>query len=147
MTWSFQGWANLNQRFEDQYLDVLQNIESAIVQAYREHPDLADGNVDRALEGLVRLYQAEARGRAAPVLRLRELEQQVYDGVKEMCDWRMHRPEPDPQEPDRPVFLPGTPLTVEEIIACLKRIRKSIALWTKQGGRQGYLDYIAQSFA
>lgn len=134
----------MNGRIEDHYLDVLQNIEAAIVQVYREHPELADGNVDLALEGLVRLYQAEARGRAAPVLRLRELEQQVYDGVKEMCDWRMHRTRPDPQESDEPVLLPGTPLTVEEIVACLKRIRKSIALWTKQGGRQGYLDYIAQ---
>jgi hypothetical protein len=137
----------MNQRFEDQYLDVLQNIEAAIVQVYHEHPELADSSVDRALEGLVRMYQTEARGRPAPVLRLHGLERQVYDAVKEMCDWRMGRTEPDQQEPDEPALPPGTPKTVDEIAACLKRVRKSIALWTKQGGRQGYLDYITQFIA
>jgi hypothetical protein len=137
----------MGQRFEDQYLDVLQNIEVAIVQVYHDHPELADSSVDRAVEGLVRWYQAEARERSAPVVRLHELEQQVYDGVKAMCDWHMGRTGPDQQEPDAPALPPGAPKTVDEIIACLKRIRKSIALWTRQGGRQGYLDYITQFIA
>ncbi|HVO70805.1 MAG TPA: hypothetical protein VMT24_12215 [Aggregatilineaceae bacterium] len=138
----------MSHRFEDQYLDVLQNIEAAIVQVYRKHPELADSSVDQAMEGLVRMYQAEARGRSAPVVRLHEPEQQVYDGVKMMCDWRMGRAEePDQQEPREPALPPGTPKTVDEIVACLKRIRKSIVLWTKQGGRQGYLDYITQFIA
>lgn len=35
--------------FEDKYLDVLQNIEMAIVGVYRQHKDLLDYDVDRVL--------------------------------------------------------------------------------------------------
>lgn len=31
-----------------------------------------------------------------------------------------------------------------EIVACLKRLRKSVQFWTKSGGRQGYLNYIVE---
>ena len=37
-------------------------------------------------------------------------------------------------------------LTLDEVIACLKRIRSSIKLWTKDYGRQGYLHYVEQWF-
>ena len=47
--------------FEEQYLDVLQNIEFAIVSAYREHNDLRDREVMRALDALIDFYRAEAR--------------------------------------------------------------------------------------
>jgi hypothetical protein len=33
---------------------------------------------------------------------------------------------------------------VDVIIACLKRIRKSVEKWNKQGGRQGYLTFVEQ---
>jgi hypothetical protein len=36
------------------------------------------------------------------------------------------------------------PITVDEIQACLKRLRKSIETWSKHGGTQGYLNYIRQ---
>jgi len=34
------------------------------------------------------------------------------------------------------------PISPDEIMECLKRIRKSVDLWHKQGGRQGYLYFI-----
>lgn len=131
--------------FEDQYMDVLQNIEFGIMQVYREHPDLTDHNVDKALNGLIRVYQAQLREQSAPKLALRELEQQVYDAVKHMCDWRMGKSGSQDDDGEDSDALPEDiePKTSDEIIACLKRIRKSINLWTKQGGRQGYLYYIA----
>ena len=33
-------------------------------------------------------------------------------------------------------------LTVDEILACLKRLRTSVKRWTKDGGRQGYLTFV-----
>ncbi len=30
------------------------------------------------------------------------------------------------------------------MIACLKRIRSSIQLWNKEGGRRGYLNFVSQ---
>jgi len=35
------------------------------------------------------------------------------------------------------------PITVNELLDCLKRIKKSVQFWTKEGGRQGYLVYIS----
>ena len=34
------------------------------------------------------------------------------------------------------------PVSLDVIVACLKRIRKSIQRWNKEGGRQGYLIFI-----
>jgi len=65
--------------FEEQYEDVLQNIEFAIVSTYREHPDdISDWSVEAALDVLIRAYSAEQTGRTIPAARLSEPEQQIY---------------------------------------------------------------------
>jgi len=129
--------------FEQEYEDVLQNIEFVIVSVYREHPEITDWTVETALDGLVRVYQAEGLGRAAPKLRLSEQEQQVFDRVRAMCEWRMGR-EWLTVEDNQPV-LPEMPTkTLDEISACLKRIRTSVKRWNKSGGRRGYLDFVSQ---
>lgn len=126
----------MTPQFEDQYMDVLQNIEFAIASIYQANSELTDFGVDKALAGLIRVYQARMKEQAAPKLTLKDIEQQVYDAVKNMCDWRLG----ETQGPELERLAPKTP---DEIVACLKRIRKSISLWTRQGGRQGYLTYIA----
>jgi hypothetical protein len=35
-------------------------------------------------------------------------------------------------------------LSPEVMTQCLKRLRKSLEHWTKEGGSQGYLTYISQ---
>ena len=47
---------------EDTHLDVLQNIEFAIVSVYRKQSGLRDLDVMRALDALIDVYRAEARG-------------------------------------------------------------------------------------
>ena len=127
-------------RVEEEYQDVLQNIEMAISAFYREHPELIDFHVDAALEALVRTYQREKTGGAA-VLPRPGLPQEVYQAVKTVCDWRLGR-ENVVDEEGQPMGV--EPLTVDEIQLCLKRLRKSIDTWTKRGGSQGYLNYIRQ---
>jgi len=71
------------------------------------------------------------------------LTEELYHSVRTICDWRLgRRPllSPEGSPPDVSV----QPLTLDELIACLKRLRKSIRLWTQAGGRQGYLIYISQ---
>ncbi|MEZ5585331.1 MAG: hypothetical protein R3F37_23615 [Candidatus Competibacteraceae bacterium] len=46
----------------DEHLDVLQNIEFAITRAYRDHRDITDRQIMRALDALTDHYRAEARG-------------------------------------------------------------------------------------
>jgi hypothetical protein len=132
-----------DQKFEEKYLDVLQNIEFGIVNVYRQQPELTDWDAMDAVEALLRHYTAEARNRTPPTARLSELSQPVFDSLKAMCEWRLGREHLLNQD-DRPVGLDMEPKTVDEIIACLKRIRRSIRFWEKKGGRQGYLNFVSE---
>ena len=129
--------------FEERYQDVLQNIEFGIMRVYRENFEMTDWDALTAVERLIRDYQAEAKGRQSKPPSLPSLPQQAYDSVRVMCELRLGR-ETLLDEDDQPVELEMTPLSLDEIITCLKRIRKSINLWTREGGRQGYLTYIDQ---
>jgi hypothetical protein len=132
-----------DQSFEDTYLDVLQNIEFGIVRVYRERPELTDWDALNATEALIRGYTAESRGRSRPNIRLSDLPQLVFDSVEAMCEWRLGRERPF-AEGNQPVEMEMEPKTTDEIIACLKRIRKSIKRWNKEGGRQGYLNFVSE---
>ena len=127
---------------EDQYLDVLQNIEYAILSVYRENPDLLDYDVDKVLNLLWTEYRHEKQDKTTPAPQLGANAQRVYARVKSMCEWRLGRQKLAREKDDQPVEMDLKPLTLDEIMACLKRIRKSVELWTKQGGRQGYLYFI-----
>lgn len=123
---------------EEQYLDVLQNIEFAIVSVYRGNSDLTDHNVDMALESLVKLYRGRNVFPPQSPLTL-----EVYEAAQGICDWRLGEDDLM-DESGQMADLPHEPVSREVIIACLQRIRKSVRTWTKQGGRQGYLNYIDQ---
>jgi len=129
--------------FEEEYQDVLQNIEFAIVNTYHQLPDMVDYDVETVLSALIRTYQAEQSGRPVTIRPLNELRQELHDRVKLMCDWRLGRAELTREDQSKNLPTPRT-VTLDEIIACLKRIRKSVQRWTKQGGRQGYLTFIDQ---
>ena len=126
---------------EEDHLDILQNLEFAIANVYRTNPALMDSNVDNALEALDRTYTREPSGRAA-IVPGNPATREVYDRVRLMCEWRLGR-NPVETEEGEPGPSPE-PVSREIILACLKRLRKSIRMWTKEAGRQGYLNYINQ---
>jgi len=134
-------------RFEDQYLDVLQNLEFGIVQAAREQPELADWHVESAVNALVKLYRAEASGSETrdPAADLDPLAQEVYALMYGMAELRLGRGQAF-DEDGEPVEIPCEPITAQEMVDCLKRIRKSIQRWSKWGGRRGYLTYVDEFF-
>jgi hypothetical protein len=126
--------------FEDEYIDVLQNIEMMILHVYREHADLLDYDVDKVLNLLWTEYRHEKINKTTPKPTLNANAQLVYDGVRQICEWRLGRkemtvgPEFVREKPE--------PISIDEILACLKCILKSIKLWNKEGGRRGYLYFI-----
>ena len=132
-----------NLPFEEHYETILRNIESGIVYLYDENPEMTDWEVLAAIEGLIRRYRAETKGRQSPPLPLDPLTAQVYDAIELICGFhRGTRPLLD--EGGKPLDFSIETLTLDEIVACLKRVRKSINLWTEQGGRRGYLTFISQ---
>jgi hypothetical protein len=131
--------------FEDQYLDVLQNLELAIIQIARKTPELTDWHVQSAVEALVRYYKAQAAGKEMRDLssRLDPLARQVYDMMHTMAHFLLGEGQVVNEE-NEPVEIPLDLVTPQEMYACLKRIQKSIRRWNRIDGRKGYLEYIDQ---
>ena len=130
-------------KIEEQYADVLQNIESGIVATYREHPEMSDFEVMRVLDALVDGYRGEAIGRTFDDSMLPDLDRLCCDAVRRMCEWRLGRAGPvggPPSAADKNMEH----VTVDEIVLCLKKILKSAKWWNKEGGRQGYLNFVIQ---
>ncbi len=129
---------------EEEYFDTLQNIETAIVGVYKSQPALLDMEVLDALDGLIRVYGWEKEGRGTPKMRLSERSQQVFEDCRRICEWRLGRQLLNPGESEQEGEDDKEDITVTEVLLCLKRIRSSVGLWNKQGGRQGYLNYVRQ---
>ncbi len=124
--------------FEEKYLDVLQNIEFPIQVVYKEYPDLLDSEALSAIESLIEFYTAEERKRLPRQFPLSVRAKEVYEGVKEMCDFRLGKELPKDFSLD---FKPN-PISFSEMIHCLKTIKNSIIKWNKWYGIQGYLNFV-----
>jgi hypothetical protein len=129
------------QEFEEQYMGVLQNIEFGIVRIFHKHPELMDWDVMQTLDALIKKYKAEEANRPAPAVMLNELRQTLFDSVQTMCELNLGQANLETQEGE-PMSLSAHSVT--EIVLCLKRIRKSVELWNKKNGGQGYLNFIIQ---
>jgi hypothetical protein len=128
---------------EKDYLDILQNIEFAIMSVYRDNPLLVDFDVEAAINALISLYHAQSQNHEPRPVRLNERATLVYERVAAMCDWRLGREGLVTADESEDV-PPPEPVTLDVIDACLKRIRKSVQRWNKEGGRQGYLTFVGR---
>jgi hypothetical protein len=128
---------------EEEYLDVLQNIEFAIVSTYRDHPEMRDGDVTYALEAVISAYRAEMASRPAEEFSASAAEAALCRAIRNMCEWRLGRIDAEDLEA-APLGPVPQPIKVEEILLCLKRILKSVTRWNKSGGQRGYLSFIVQ---
>jgi hypothetical protein len=124
----------------ESHLDVLQNIEHAIGGVYEEYPRITDYRVMSALDALIASYRAEFRGHRPKECFLDREECLIHDRVRAICEWRMGRGQ------DAAVLeeLSVTPTNLEDMLSCLRKIRKSVDRWNGQLGPQGYLGFMTQ---
>ena len=129
-------------RIEEEHTDILQNMEFAINSVHKENPTMSDHSVTRAVDALIEHYRAVARNHVPKATRLDDPDSIIFHHVWMMCEYRLGRSviggEPLPDE------LVTTP---DVILACLRRIKKSVEFWNEYGGRQGYLTYISNFIA
>ena len=116
-------------------LDVLQNIEFAVVQVWHSHPEMTNYAAMRAYEAAITYYGSIAREHTPKPVNLTGLDATLFEEIRKMCEWRLGRATAS-GKPELP------PLPPEELVACLRKLRKSVDHWTQQGGRQGYFQYI-----
>ena len=131
------GWDN------DKYLDVLQNIEFAIVSVYQEHADLRDREVMHALDAAIEFYRAEMRGHTPKPHKIEGRPTVIFRRVQEMCEYRRGRSALTADDGEQRL-PPGEEKTAEEILYCLRQIRKSVERWSNQAGPQGYLQFVSE---
>ena len=133
----------MNARVEEEYADILFGIETAIVSVVSEVPDLVDKSVLAAIDALIALYTTEIRrgrrSRPAPAGRAGV----VYERCLLVCEWQLGRGDMT-RDPVGGIPRRRGEFTLSELSMCLKRLRKSIRLWHKQGGRRGYLSYVRE---
>lgn len=130
-------------RVEEEYADVLQNIESAIVTVFDSKSDLVDRDVVAAIEWLIKGYTRVQSGHDVPSIGPPGRARIVYEQCRRICEWRLGRQPLN--EGERSEVDPNVgELSLSEMILCLKRLRKSVRLWHAQGGPQGYLKYVRQ---
>ena len=60
-----------------------------------------------------------------------------------MCEWRLGRVKPTGLQA-RLLGMGVKPISLEDMVACLKRIRRSIERWNKEGGRRGYYEFVKE---
>ena len=137
------GRMKTTMKVEDQYTDVLQNMELGIVLTYRKCPNLSDYDVMRGLEALIDAYRAENIGRPPRPFNLSDDERLLVENVRRMCEWRLGRGNLG-EDPAEEKGITPAPNTIDEVVLCLKRIVKSVKTWNASGGRQGYLNFIVQ---
>lgn len=129
--------------FEEEYVETLYNIESNIVKLYQEKPDLIDSHIETAISYLIRVYNAEVEGRHAPRNTVRGKASDVIEHIQALCELLLGRLDAEDLEGSK-ISFDLKPTTAAEITACLKKLKSSLKVWTKQGGRQGYLNYVTQ---
>ena len=122
---------------KDDQLDALQQIEFLVVDSYRTQPELNDFAVQQCYDTLLNLYGAEQRGTQPHTKQLSDLQQELFERLQDTIELRLGRAETSPENPPPPI-------TLAELISCLRKLQKSVPKWTKKGGSRGYLNFVSQ---
>lgn len=121
--------------------DVLYQIELTVLREWTRDPSLIDLEVADVFDALARRYALEERGQSAKPHRLSPKAERLYEVVLEISEAQAGRRSP-PEEPTHISFRTDVPPS--ELATSFKRLSRSVATWSKRGGRQGYLEYISE---
>ena len=130
-------------RIEEEFENVMMNIEMQVVGITTKNPKMTDWDVEKVYNALLRKYKAVSQGRGVKEVSFDSPVMDLYLQTEGICDWFVG--DANFQDEDgTDVDLGLEKVAYEDMIACLKRLRKSLKTWTKEGGRKGYINYISQ---
>jgi hypothetical protein len=125
----------------EEFQDVLQNLEFAVAEVWRAHPEMSDYTALSGYQAVFQFYRAEFRGQTPRPPSLQGLDAEVFDHLKSICEWRLGRG-PAPGAPAEAEKL--KPIPLDKLLDCLRELTRSVERHTKASGRQGYLTFIDQ---
>ncbi len=112
---------------EAKFENELQELETAIIDVYRNNPDLVDSQVERAISASVYKENSNLKGKQVSPHNLSGLDLVVFENI---------------QEVNKALVEQDTEFSPAELVQCLKRIKKSVQRWNRKYGRQGYLNFV-----
>ena len=124
------------------FLDILQNIEAAIIATYKAHPEISDKDVLLATERLIGSYTRERKKLPALPVSLPKNSMLMYEAMKGACEFRLTRESLNAVDDE----VVGYRIPVRLLIPCLDRLEKSMQMWHKRDGFRGYLAFIGGQF-
>ena len=128
---------------EEEYQDVLMNIEMALLGVYRQNRSLRDFDFETVVNEAIRYFNAKERNKSFTPKVLSEERQEIYDRLNGICNLLLNNFDEAVDKDGKPMDLDvDFNLTVDILILCLKRIRKSIQTWGKRNGPKGYVTFI-----
>lgn len=114
-------------------------LETLIDSFASTDESVIDLHVLEALETTRRQFAAEAQGRTfQPRLgdaRVREL----FTALHSAGDVLLGRV---PEDVEGRGTEPSARISIDTLVSCLKQLERSVKLWSEQGGRKGYIEYI-----
>ncbi len=117
----------MQDRWINEHLDLLQNIEFAIVQADKSTPGLLDKHAEEGLRLVIQRRTAAARGNSVKPLPEQGKSAAVAEMVEEILQMRKGLKSKE---------------TPEDVLRALKEIRASVRRHTRIDGPRGYLNFI-----
>ena len=129
-------------QLESDYLDFLQNIEFAVVQVYKENPELRDTDVIKAYERLVKFYQRKKKHLPEMELMPDGNAGLVYNAVYPVCEWRREKEAGESVE-IQGFEGTGNDMSIVALVRCLEKLHKSSERWHKKDGVRGYLNFVS----
>lgn len=125
---------------EEDYVDVLQNIEFCLVNPKSVCTTLYDHDLLQIVELAIAHYRAAQRQLPPPTsTAFNETQQGIFERLIDVCNQRLGYP----SEHLKPIPESAI-IAIDELLLCLKRIEKSINCWTKNYGRRGYIEFVSQ---
>ncbi|EGQ9884230.1 TPA: hypothetical protein RQJ82_004455 [Vibrio vulnificus] len=118
-------------KIQEKCENELKALESSIVGVFRSKPDLLDSQVARAVESMVGIFKSKVKGKPEQKPNLDGLDLHVFSALDVAI---------------KEISSVNSELSNNDLLECLKIIQKSIPKWTKQLGRQGYLNFVSQYF-
>ena len=125
----------------DDHPESLHLLESLVISFAEQDESLLDLHVIDAFDAARRWYRAEAEGRVFRPQLTDPRSNELFVGLRAAGAFLLGR---STSEIENTLEEPREPISVEALVQCFRQLEKSAKLWSEQGGRRGYLEYIAQ---
>lgn len=139
------------QKIIDENQPVLETLERVVNEGYKQNPSLTGTEIIKVYQTLLGVLTRRVEGseERAAIERLSPRAREIHDTLKDTIMSVDENLYPDTNEPTHDVPEPrerpsakGVPIIAD----CLSVLIDSAKFWTREGGAQGYLNYVSNFF-